>query len=71
MLGLYYNLFTKFCDVNKFEELDADTDFLYVAVAGKELGDSIRPEMKTEWERLRPENCTDSFNADAMGNVFP
>ena len=28
MLELYYNFFTKFCDVNKFEELEMDTDSL-------------------------------------------
>ena len=26
MLELYYNFFDKFCDVNKFEELEMDTD---------------------------------------------
>ena len=26
MLELYYNCFTRFCDVNKFEELELDTD---------------------------------------------
>ena len=32
---LYYNFFTKFCDVNKFEELELDTDSLYLALAEK------------------------------------
>ena len=26
MLELYYNFFDQFCDVNKFEELETDTD---------------------------------------------
>ena len=29
MLELYYKFFDKFCDVNKFEELEMDTDWLY------------------------------------------
>ena len=45
MLELYYNLFTRFCDVNKFEELEMDTDSPYLALAEKELEDCIRPEM--------------------------
>ena len=28
MLELYYNFFTRFCDINKFEELEMDTDSL-------------------------------------------
>ena len=28
MLELYYNFFTRFCDVNKFEEFEIDTDSL-------------------------------------------
>ena len=28
MLELYYNFLTRFCDVNKFEELEMDTDSL-------------------------------------------
>ena len=33
MLELYYNFCDKFCDVNKFEELEMDTDSLYLALA--------------------------------------
>ena len=35
LLELYYNLFTRFCDVNKFEDLEIDTDSLYPALADK------------------------------------
>ena len=52
MLELYYNFFTRFCDLNKFEELEMDTDSLYLARAEKELEDCIRPEMRAEWQRL-------------------
>ena len=37
MLELYYNFFTRSCDVNKFEELEMDTDSLYLALAEKGL----------------------------------
>ena len=35
MLELYYNFFTRLCDVNKLEELEMDTDTLYLALAEK------------------------------------
>ena len=70
MLVLYYNFFTRFCDVNKFEELEMDTDSLYLALAEKEVEDCIRPEMRAEWQRLRSSDCVDSFLADAVANFF-
>ena len=33
MLELYYNLFTKFCDTDKYEEMEMETDSLYLALA--------------------------------------
>ena len=51
MLELYYNFFTRFCDVNMFEELEMDTDSLYLALAEEELEDCIRPELRAEWQR--------------------
>ena len=53
ILELYYNLFPRFCDINKFEELEMDTDSLYPALAEKEVEDCIRPEIRAEWQRLR------------------
>ena len=71
MLELYYNFFTRFCDVNKFEELEMDTDSLYLALAENELEDCIRPEMRAEWQRLRSNDCVDNFTADAVAKFFP
>ena len=71
ILELYYNFFTKFCDVNKFEVFEMDTDSLYLALAEKELEDCIRPEMRAEWQRLRSNDCVDSFTADAVAIFFP
>ena len=71
MLELYYNFFTKLCDVSKFEELEMDTDSLYLALAEKELEDCRRPEMRAEWQKLQSNGCVDNFTADAVANFFP
>ena len=71
MLELYYNFFARFCDVNKFEELEVDTDSLYLALAEKEPEDCIWPQMRAEWQRLRSNDCVDSFTADAAASFFP
>ena len=71
MLELYYNFFERFCDVNKVEELEADTDSLYLALSEKELYDCIREEYKTEWSPLRTKNCKNDFTANATTNFFP
>ena len=46
MLELCYNFFTRFCDVNKSEDWEMDTDSLYLALAEKELEECIRLEMR-------------------------
>ena len=71
MLELYYNFFERFCDVNKFEELEMDTDSLYMALSEKELCDCIREESKAEWGCLRTEDFKDDFTANATTNFFP
>ena len=37
MLELYYNFFKKFCDTDKYEELEMDTDSLYLAFSAENL----------------------------------
>ena len=71
MLELYYNFFDRFCDVNKFEELEMDTDSLYLALSENELYDCIREESKAEWSLLRKEDCKDDFTANATTKFFP
>ena len=71
MLELYCNFFTRFCDVNRFEELEMDTDSLYLALAEKKLEHCIRPEMRAEWQRLRSNDCVDSLTAHAVASFFP
>ena len=71
MLELYYNFFERFCDVNKLEELEMDSDSLYLALSEKELYDYIREESKAEWGLLRAKDCKDDFTAKATNSFFP
>ena len=57
--------------VGKLEELEMDADSLYLALAEKELEECVKPEMRAEWQRLRSNDCVDSFTAGAVANFFP
>ena len=50
MLELYYNFFRKFCKTEKYEELEMDTDSLYLALSGENLDDILLPEKRNEWK---------------------
>ena len=71
ILELYYSFFDRFCDVNKFEELEMDTGSLYLALAHENLYDCIRLAKKQEWEAFRQQDCNDSFQAVAIQGFFP
>ena len=71
MLEFYYNIFKKFCNTEKYEELEMDNDSLYLALSEKYLEDNILPEKRNEWEAIRSRDCTDSFTANTTGNFFP
>ena len=43
-LQLYYNFFEDFCDTDKYDELEMDTDSLYLALSEENLKDVILPE---------------------------
>ena len=64
MLELYYNFFKNFCDTDKYEELEMDTDSFYLALAEKNLEDLILPKKRAEWDQLRSKDCTDNFTAN-------
>ena len=70
MLELYYNFFERFCDVNKFDELEMETDSLYLSLSEKELYDCIPEESRAEWELMRTEDCKDDFTANATTEFF-
>ena len=44
MLKLCYNFFKKFCHTEKYEELEMDTDYIYLAVSEENLEDIYFPE---------------------------
>ena len=64
MLELCYKFFGRFCDVNKFEEFEMDTDSLYLAQSEKELYDFNREESEGEWELMRTEDSKDDFTTN-------
>ena len=70
-LELYYNFFDKFCDVQKFEELEMDTDSLYLALAHENLYECIKPERRRIWNEMRSNDCTDGFHAKSASIFFP
>ena len=69
MLELYYNFFKKFCNTEKYDELEMVTDSLYLALSEENLEILFLPEKRNEWEAMR--DCTDSFTVNATGNFFP
>ena len=71
MLELYYNFFKKLCDTDKYEELEMDTDSLYLALSEENLEDAILPEKRAEWNQLRSKDCTDKFTTNATDNFSP
>ena len=71
ILELYYNFLKKFCDTDKYDELEMDTDSLYLALSEENLEDVILPGKRAEWSLLRSKNCTDNFTANATDNSFP
>ena len=71
MLELYYNFFKKFCDTDKYEEIEMYTDSLYLALSEENFEDFILTEKRAEWNQLRSKDCTDNFSANATDNFFP
>ena len=71
MLELYYNFFQKYCDQSKFEEIEMDTNSLYLALAENNISDCITQEKAEEWSCIRKDDCIDEFEADSSRNCFP
>ena len=70
LLELYYNFFKKFCDTDKNEELQKDTDSLYLALSQENLEDVIVPEKRAEWNQILSKDSPDNFTANANDNFF-
>ena len=71
MLELYYNFFKTFCDTDKYEELEMDTNSLYLALTEETLEDVILSEKRAEWSQLPSKGCTDNFIANATDIFSP
>ena len=72
MLELYYNFLDRFCDNSMFEEIEMDTDSLYMAIGGDGIDALITdPRKKEEWQTIRSNDCREDFEADATNNFFP
>ena len=70
-LELYYIFFKKFCDTDKYDELEMDTDSLFLALSEEDLEDIILPKKRAEWDKLRCKDCTDNFTANATDIFSP
>ena len=70
-LELYYDFFVKFRNVQLFEELEMDTDSLYLALAHENLYDCIKPEMRSIWNETKSNDFTDFFHANSVCKFFP
>ena len=55
MLELYYNFFKKFCEFDKYEEMEMDTNSLYLALVEKELYDCIQGEKRPDRVAIYPQ----------------
>ena len=71
ILELYYNLFVKYCDVKKFEELEMDTKSVNLALSEHDLYYCIWPARKKLWNPLRSGDCTHEFWAKSTTNFLP
>ena len=71
MLQLKYNFFSTFCDKNKYELIEIDTDSLYMALSEEKCDKIIQPEMQSLWNWMRKSDCSYNFAANSSSNFFP
>ena len=70
MLELYYDFFKSFCDTDKYEKLEMDTDSLYLVFFEENLEDVILPAKRAELDQLRSKDCTDN-SLRMQPTIFP
>ena len=71
MLELNYIFFQKFCYFNSFEEMEMDTDSLYLAVAHVLFEDCIKPDKTEVWNSIGMNDWSNTFAVDSSNNFFP
>ena len=47
-----------------------DTDSLYLGLANDSLEDCIKPDMREVWNKIRMNDCSNTFAADFSNNFF-
>ena len=65
MLELYYTFFQEYRDQYNFEDLEMDTDSLYLALAENNTPDCLKQDMVEEWAFIRRGYCTNEFETDS------
>ena len=60
-----------FCDKDRYEELEMDTDSLYLALSEENLEDVIFLKRRAEWNQLLSKDCTENFTANATDTFLP
>ena len=61
--------FTEFCDPSLYEEIEMDTDSLYIALGRPSLVESFRPQMLDKWNQYRSLDCRDCERFEKMGST--
>ena len=70
VLELYYIFLDKFCDFNSLEEMEMDTNYLYLALPQHSLEDCIKPKMSEAWIKVSKQDCSNTFSADSFSNFY-
>ena len=70
MVGAPLHSSKVFRDLNKFKEMQVDTDRLHRVFAEEKPTDCIRSELKKKWEKLRSQDCDNRVTSDASETFF-
>ena len=71
MLELYYQFLHNSCDISSFEQMEMDTDSLYLPLAHKSLEDCIKAKLEGTWNTVRKNDCSKQIFVNSTSNVFP
>ena len=64
-------LFPEVLQPNNFEEIEIDTDRLYLALAQNNTPDCIKQNVVKVWAFIRSKECTDQIKTHSFGNFSP
>ena len=70
MLQFKYDCLENYCDKKDFEYLEMDTDSAYLALAGNQLEDIVKPEKKQNLHLVKMGQCHD-FDYTSEDGFFP